>query len=201
MSMFDTIEDVQVKCFYQPFIVTTGDIVTVDYLGGNGTIIKKGYPVPTKTDYYDYGENVIILAEKAVIIKDYKVYEILQVEELTDTDFKDTTVINKFGDYLNIRNTNDLKGYLKEPKSYILQKTKLQKFADFIEAYYYIYTQRKNFSRDKEAAKKNKLCLQYIKEQLVIEPHLLEMLLVGIPSENTQIYKEYFTYIKGNINE
>lgn len=120
MGLYDSINGEQIKCFYTPIFSTPEGIW---YSGGHMIDFIDGDEVPTKSMYYKYPDNFIILDHDTYntgccihIIKDKKVFKTCTLTDISNDYFKDNTlVINRHGtSILNISSVEDLKLYIKD---------------------------------------------------------------------------------------
>lgn len=152
MGMYDTINGEQVKCFpwvhyYRDNIIKT--IVT--YSGGDLKYYRNKSKIPYKKFYYNYGKNFMILDIQEFLYKNYglslenedETYNyVLHVirngkvkatydgnkNSINEEDFSlNACVIDYYGEFLNIKNANDIIEYMKAKQKYHIEYEKINK--------------------------------------------------------------------------
>ena len=115
MGMFDTIDAEQVKCFYCNLNnYNIGDIVPCEEFNYNKNLLI----MPFDTTLYDDE----LQNYDFIIIKDSKVYEIKNINKLSNNDFNNIQeVISYMGTKVNIKTYDDLINYIKDVKIMQLQ--------------------------------------------------------------------------------
>ena len=126
MGLFDAINGEQVKCF--PSVTFNDGIV---YRSGELVYYNTGNEVPYKRPYYNYGKNFIVLdlnryIDSGFIDYNYILHIIVdgKVEKTLENEFYgidwsiNETVVDYNGDFLNIKNTDDLLNYIREQREY-----------------------------------------------------------------------------------
>ena len=152
MGMYDTINGEQVKCFpwvhyYRDNIIKT--IIT--YSGGDLKYYRNKSKIPYKKFYYNYGKNFMILDIQEFLYKNYglslenedETYNyVLHVirngkvkatydgnkNSINEEDFSlNACVIDYYGEFLNIKNANDIIEYMKAKQKYHIEYEKINK--------------------------------------------------------------------------
>lgn len=152
MGMYDTINGEQVKCFpwvhyYRDNIIKT--IVT--YSGGDLKYYRNKSKVPYKKFYYNYSKNFMILDAQEFFYKNYEMTVENEEEtynyilhiirngkvkvtyegnkySINEEDFSlNTCVIDYYGEFLNIKNSNDIIEYMKGKQQYHIEYEKINK--------------------------------------------------------------------------
>lgn len=127
MGMYDTINGAQVKCF--PWTSIYNGAIT--YHGGDLAYYDFGSEVPYRKPHYNYGKNFIILDLNRYVNSNYCPYD-YYVHVIVDGKVKDTfentisdidwsindSVVNYYGNFINIKNTEDMLNYIKDQRTF-----------------------------------------------------------------------------------
>lgn len=125
MGMYDTLNDWQVKCFHWVSFYKGG----ISYHGGDLKYYCNGSEIPYKKPHYNYGKNFVILDLNRCPDSEYWDYDYI-LHVIIDGKLKDTfenkigeidwgiiqNVVDYYGTFLNIHNSNDLLNYMKEQR-------------------------------------------------------------------------------------
>lgn len=136
MGMYDTINGEQVKCF--PWVSLYHD--EINYHGGDLAYYDTGCEVPYKKPHYNYGKNFIIFDLNRWISSDYCPYDYVLhvivdgkvkdtfVDEIGDIDWSiNETVVDYYGNLLNIHSDEDILSYRKEQREYWAECEEIRK--------------------------------------------------------------------------
>ena len=135
MGMYDTINGEQVKCF--PWVsLYQGEI---SYHGGDLKYYDNGDEVPYKQPHYNYGKNFVILDLNRYPESDYCPYDyILHViedgkvketytDEIGDINWSNNkSVVDYYGELLNIHSSEDILNYIKDQREYWTKREEIR---------------------------------------------------------------------------
>lgn len=140
MGMYDYLGDEQVKCFYVPIVYIdtySGEKEKFGISASGGCLrgYRRGSRVPTKTRYYNYGNDFMVFDFRGFFGEDEKLVHIIKQGRYKrsvhfkhiPTRYEIGLVVDNYGNPLNIHNREDFEKICLDSKKYHQMYTDLTK--------------------------------------------------------------------------